>query len=139
MKSNITAGQPVIRRTSRVTPDGNVLFELMEDYVVSYGTHTETVPRGRLTDFASVPNRWRSFFSSRGVMSGASVKHDYDYFTGSVSKWTADSRYYEHAIACDGVKKMEALKMWLGVVLFGGKAWRRHRRMGHPHRNQGTF
>lgn len=138
MKHGIHVGPLVLEKIQR-TNEGRVLFRVAKPLEVTYtdGT-TETVPAGRLTDFASVPRFLQPFLPDAAVKSAAAVKHDWDYFHGYVEKFEADSRFYL-TLRAEGVPAWAALVMWGAVALFGGNAWQRHRRLGHPVRNIETF
>lgn len=137
-KSRIVVGNLSITLT-RMVNDGRVLFRVDRPLEVTYadGT-TETVPAGRLTDFASVPRFLQPFLPDAAIKSGASVKHDWDYFQGYLEKFECDSRFYL-TLRSEGIGRSVALIMWGAVALFGGKAYRRHRKLGHPIRNTETF
>lgn len=82
------------------------------------------VPRGFLTDLASVP-RWPVvFFSVGGMGHAAAVLHDYLYFSGGLTRREADDVFFE-ALTASGVNRARAWVLWLGVRMGGRAAWGR--------------
>ncbi len=83
-----------------------------------------TVPRGFVTDFASVPRMPLLFalFGDRGH--AAAVVHDWLYQTHPEGwdKWHADLVFLE-ALKEEGVKPWRARAMYLAVKLFGRAHW----------------
>lgn len=110
---------------------GKYEWEVLEDFVVVIRTVgadqdvTLTVPKGFITDFASVPRVFWNIFPPFGEYTEAAVAHDYLYRHGGVIpgwvKLTKDE--------CDEVflKGMESLGvgtvtrhiMWTAVAAFG--------------------
>lgn len=134
----IRVGKLTVTKEVR-TSDGRVMWRVDEPLEVSYDDGTaEVVAAGRLTDFASVPRFLQPFLPAAAVHSAASVKHDWDYFNGRVTRFEADSRFYQ-TLRAERIPAWAALVMWGAVALFGGKAWKRHRKLGHPSRNAETF
>ena len=84
------------------------------------------VPKGRKTDFASVPRVPVAYWFWGGRCHKESALHDYLYQTGKVNKQLADRIFLE---AMKSRKKNMIIRdpMYWGVVLGGGKAWRGHR------------
>jgi hypothetical protein len=87
------------------------------------------VPAGFITDFASSRvGRW-NFLGVDAAQSYAAILHDYLYQTGLVSKKQADL-YFQEGLKSDStnVSWWDRWKGYWGVRVFGGCAWRNHRR-----------
>lgn len=82
-----------------------ILYELRQDFDYCVGgPDTDDVihiPKGFLTDFASIPRPLRIFFPMRERISLAPIPHDWLYATHSRPKNEADDIYYEAMIALD--------------------------------------
>jgi hypothetical protein len=101
---------------------GRPQFRLLEDFSYSvwdgvyFGLITVTVPKGFVTDFASIPE-WIFFLKPKnGVWKHASVIHDYLCKQKDVPKWVADRVFY-HAMRDDGASLLTAWFMWSIVRL----------------------
>lgn len=82
------------------------------------------VPRGFVTDFASVPRMpiVFSLFGNRGH--AAAVVHDWLYQTHPVGVRKVDADYvFREALVEEGVKPWRAEAMYLAVKFCGGSAW----------------
>ena len=85
-----------------------------------------TVPAGFRSDGASVPRFfWRLVFPPGDVhaLAGAFL-HDFVYRTHPTG-WTRQEadRVFREVITADGVPPFRACLAWIGVRLFGWKAW----------------
>src|SRR5689334_20696088 len=76
------------------------------------------VPRGFLTDFASVPRVPVAWLIAGGVGNRAAVVHDWLYQTHSATKEHADAVLYE-ALLSIGVPNWRAWAMWRAVAWWG--------------------
>lgn len=91
-----------------------------------------TVPVGFYTDFASVPRWLPVIYALLGDTGhGASVVHDWLYYSAITDREVADRVIREAAIAC-GVSAWKANLFYRGVHMGGWKAWSEHRKQGHP-------
>ncbi len=91
-----------------------------------------TVPRGFVTDFASIPNPLRGLIPQWGRYGKAAVVHDYLYhwwvrdsdnnFSPVMSRLEADNIFLEAMVVLE-VPKWQRTIMWLAVRTFGGLAW----------------
>lgn len=94
--------------------------------------HLITVPKGFITDFASVPRLLRTIYESSGGYSHASVIHDYLYVGGAVSgkkditRKDADQIFYD-AMRASGVPKRRAYLLWAAVRAGGFRAWQKRK------------
>lgn len=111
-------------------------FILTGDYAYVIG-HTSTaviIPKGFVTDYASIPPWLRWLFSRQGVYSRAAAVHDYLYWSRICKKDQADN------ILMIAMKELHvsAMTRWAiyeGVHRWGGGAWKEdgeQRQAGEP-------
>lgn len=81
------------------------------------------VPKGFLTDFASVPQFLWSWLPYWGKYGKAAIIHDYLYQTKPTTRKEAD-RIFLEAMIIAGTSPKRAYLMYLGVRLFGWLAWK---------------
>lgn len=81
---------------------------------------TITVPKGFVSDLASIPRLPVIYLCLNGIADQAGVIHDYAYSTGLVSRLLADKVLYEACLVL-GVQKWKAALIFYGVRLFGYK------------------
>ena len=99
-----------------------VLFEDL-DYHVGESTTTITVPKGFVTDFASIPQAfWSADLSPNGKYSKAAIVHDYLYWTQGCSREQADN-ILAIAMKESNVALVTRSAIYEGVRLGGGGAW----------------
>jgi hypothetical protein len=79
------------------------------------------VPRGFVTDFASVPRIPVAFLLTGDCAHEAAVIHDWLYTTHEVDRAKADAVFREAASI--GTAGWRAWLMWAGVRVGGGKPW----------------
>lgn len=87
---------------------------------------TFVVPRGFVTDLASIPRLLWVVLPPIGENERAAVLHDWLYTTGKVSRARADA-IFRRAMAEDGVGFFTRWTMWAGVRLGGWAHWKRRR------------
>jgi hypothetical protein len=75
-------------------PDG-VHEILLDDFVFEWRGKRYVIPRGFVTDYASVPRFFQRLVPQRGKYSPAALIHDFFYWSGLVSKAEADAALYE--------------------------------------------
>ncbi len=96
-----------------------------------WATESETVvvPYGFETDLASVPRiaQGAPGFASTGLSRRPAVLHDWLYASGDAPRMEADRLFYK-ALRAEGVHEPTARIYYRAVRLFGGDAWRGHRR-----------
>lgn len=80
------------------------------------------VPKGFVTDFASIPRFLWPILSPWDVYCKACIIHDYLYRTKTCSRKLADQTMYEAAIVI-GTPKWKAKTLYIAVRLFGWKGW----------------
>lgn len=102
-----------------------VLSDLI--YQAEPGGPMLTVPRGFITDLASIPRSLRAVFDVNGRSRAAAVLHDYLYCTqpaAGLSRARCDELFRE-ALATCGVGTVERSMMWVGVRAGGWLYWRK--------------
>ena len=88
------------------------------------------VPSGFCFDGASIPLLLRGFFPHGGRKFFAACLHDWLYRSKDHSGWSrcdADLLFLD-AMRENGVPEADAMKMYLGVKVFGGLSWGRKRK-----------
>lgn len=102
---------------------------LNADYQANAAKVPLVVPKGFVTDFASVPRYLRPLVSTSALMAAGSVVHDYLYWVQSSNcpREQAD-RAQRRLMEAEGVAAYEARAFHLAVRIFGGRAWRDNRR-----------
>ena len=111
-------------------------FKLLDDMVYIMGTTTTsiTVPKGFVTDFASVPTALGSFgLTPHGRQSRAAVIHDYLYWTQGCTREQADNIMLI-AMQESDVDTLKKFALYKGVDIFGNSSWKnnsRDRKKGH--------
>ena len=97
----------------------------VEDMVYVIGSTNDriTVPRGFVTDFASIPKAlWSLGLSPYGQYSRAAVIHDYLYWTQGCTRAQSD-RLLVIAMKESSVSSFDELVVYEGVDKGGGAAW----------------
>jgi len=87
-----------------------------------------TVPRGFVTDFASIPRVFWSLLPPDGQYTYAAIIHDYLYWEQNVSKAQAD-RILGYVMEEFKVDAASALAISRGVQVGGGSAWAENARL----------
>jgi hypothetical protein len=103
-------------------------------YRVGHSSDSVIVPKGFVTDFASIPPALQSFISQLGPYLLPAVVHDYLYWEQSCSKSQADSLFLK-AMTEMRVRRRDRAAMYEAVHVFGGSAWvsnARERSVGMP-------
>jgi len=109
---------------------------LTEDYVYQFpDSKVELkVPRGFVTDFASIPEPFRPVFSEKSAKSNAAIIHDYLYWDQSCGRGQSD-QIMQVAMKDAGVSSVEVLLIYGALKLGGRSGWKtneRLRREGRP-------
>jgi hypothetical protein len=84
------------------------------------------VPRGFITDLASIPSAFRGVLNVNGKSRKAAVLHDYLYCEHALSRKQCDDLFY-FALIAEGMSAVLARTYWLGVrgggwIYFGKRA-----------------
>lgn len=102
-------------------------FELLNSFDYHVGEYPSTevisVPKGFITDLASVPRVFWSVFPPHGKYAKAAIIHDYLYEYRIFSRKRADDIFLE-AMEVLGVAKWRRLSMYWAVRLGGESAWK---------------
>jgi Protein of unknown function (DUF1353) len=133
-------------RTHPSTRSGRSLWGVQHELTYEAGdAHDQiTVPKGFVTDLASIPRPLWSVYPPDGPWVKAAVIHDFLYFTQGDGIWfkhggVARAKPYERREADDifreamvdrGIGGVDRSAIWAAVRVAGGKAWRRPRRGG---------
>lgn len=101
-------------------------FKLCNHFIVLVDKTIYTVPKGQVTDLASIPRPlWALFPPQDTYTIGASILHDYMYrFNAGVTRKQADDIFY-HSLIAGGTRKRTAIKYYMGVRLFGWLSYRK--------------
>lgn len=110
--------------------NGRQLYEVIDDIVYRSAIlgGDLTIPRGYVTDLASVPKAPLMWWMAGGTGNEAAVVHDWLYtahtFNGKkISRATADAVLRE-AITASEDKQAPGWLMWLAVRIAGGGSWK---------------
>ncbi len=117
-----------------------VLMEPLEYWILDTNL-VITVPRGFVTDFASIPKAFCQFLPSHGTYSRAAIVHDFLYWNQGCSRTQAD-RIMQIGMEESGVGESTRDTIHRAVRLGGGSAWRanqKERRAGTPRVVPETF
>ena len=104
----------------------NGKFELFSDYVYKTKRYLIKVPKGFVTDYASIPKLFRIIILPYGKHSGASVVHDWLYSSNcdlDISRERADKIFLE-ILKEEKVNFFLRIFMYLAVRKFGGNRFR---------------
>lgn len=104
----------------------NGKFELFSDYVYKTREYTIKVPKGFVTDYASVPKLLRIIILPYGKHSGASVVHDWLYSSNcnlDINREKADKIFLE-VLKEEKVNFLLRTFMYLVVRKFGRSRFR---------------
>jgi len=96
-------------------------WEVLENFGYYIGNNDQEmiiVPRGFITDLASVPRVFHSFIPPWGKYGQAAILHDYLYETKKYPKKIADKIFYD-AMGVLRVPKWKRTIMYLAVKWFG--------------------
>jgi len=119
----------VIRSTALVNfPDG-VNYMLFGDLTYNIGIRTGltiTVPRGFVTDFASIPRALHGYLGPTGRYSNAAIVHDYLYWIQACDRRQSDN-LMAIAMREAGVRASEEWQIYHAVRIGGQSAWDRNR------------
>lgn len=108
---------------------------LASDYSYTIAGETIFIPRGFVTDFASVPRKLQSVLGSHGRYSRAAIIHDFLYWAQPCTRQQSDN-IMRLVMRNSGVPDWQILAVFKSVDWFGKIAWRDNaalRRRGVPH------
>lgn len=105
-------------------PFKNDRFMLCENFIVRIDGKIITIPKGFITDLASIPRIFWAIDAPNDTESIApAILHDYMYSADSNFSYTrrdTDIIFY-YALLANGANTFTAYRYWLGVRLFGFK------------------
>ena len=129
-QDNIVNQELIVKHTGRQSW-GRTLYELVQPLTFKHGVNgggvTVKVPKGFVTDFASIPKVFWPILPPSGKYTKAAVIHDYLYRLPGCSRFLADSIFRE-VMAQLGVSFLKRCTMYYAVRFFGG---------GHNHIPEG--
>lgn len=115
-----------------VTKIDKRLWKVAKAFTYFIGTKNSneyvTVPKGTITDFASVPRIFWSIFPPDGTYTQAAVLHDYLYKVQIYTRSKSD-RIFLESMKVLGVSWWRRRTMWLAVRLFAWIPWNRYKRI----------
>ncbi len=111
-----------ILKEACVAPDVGYTYKTCSDLIVQIDGEIIAVPKGYVTDLATIPRWYWSIISpARSDLIEASIIHDYLYgCPGMISRAEADAILYS-ALINNGSSEYVAKKMYYSVRLFGGR------------------
>lgn len=103
---------------------------LMADfrYQSDIGDVTITVPKGFITDFASIPRQLWALFPPWQRYGAAAIIHDHEYWKNFLSREEADNVLRE-AMQVLGVDNATIVEIYTAVRAFGQGAWDHNRQL----------
>lgn len=101
--------------------EGRKNWKLIDDFMfVTYKGDPILVPKGFITNFASIPRIPIIFDLVGNYGHAAATLHDYLYRRTTISREECDNIFYQ-ALRTTGIASWRARLMWLGVRAFGWK------------------
>jgi len=114
-----------------VEPIGKGFWELQAGFEYHVGEYPSdeiiVVPKGFITNFASIPRIFWPILDPVGEHGKAAVIHDYCYATACYSKSRSDEIFLE-GMEVLNVEQWKREVMYKAVVYFGWWAWSKHRK-----------
>ena len=100
--------------------------ELFQDYSYDINGYIITVPKGFITDLASVPRSFWTIFPPFGVYTPAAVIHDFLYseYNATGINRTLSDKIFLFIMRELGVGFFKSKTMYRGVRLFGETSWK---------------
>ncbi len=118
-----TADQPL--RPPQIAPFGDGDWWVLIDPIptrIGVSTEIITVPKGFVTDLASIPRIFWSAFPKTGPYMSAAMLHDYLYWDQRCSRAEAD-RIFDIEMKSYGVNDTSRKLIFAAVSEFGAQAW----------------
>ena len=100
--------------------------ELFQDYIYEINGYRITVPRGFITDLASVPRSFWTIFPPFGRYTPAAVIHDFLYsrYNATGINRTLSDKIFLHIMKELGVNFLKRKTMYKAVRFFGETSWK---------------
>lgn len=110
-----------------IIPMADYRFKTCEDWYFRIDDTTYLVPKGFVTDLASIPRWfWSILPPQRTEFIAPAIMHDFIYHSpNGLSRRMADIAFYQ-GLREEGVDKTTSFKMWLGVRLGGWMFFNKH-------------
>ncbi len=106
---------------------GRDLWEVAEDWKIEIDGKAILIPKGFLTDCASIPHFLRCVCGSPMELPRmpVAVIHDFAYegLIAGMTRRQADS-FYRYGLVCHGVPKWKANTEYVAIRAFGGRHWK---------------
>lgn len=102
--------------------NSKIKYRTLADYEFAHGDQKIIIPAGYITDFATVPRLLWSIIPPIGRHNRAALLHDYLYDNRIGSRIFAD-KLFKKILLEDGVGRLKAEIMYLGVRIGGRKWW----------------
>lgn len=120
----MTAEFPVTLKVEQIDDSH---WRLLENFVYhsDFLNKWITVPKGFVTDFASVPRIPVAFWLTGNTAHAAAVVHDWLYTMQFTTRYEADNVFYE-ACAITGIPLWRRSAMYAGLRVGGGARWNQH-------------
>ncbi len=113
-----------VERTGEYDPDGRALWRLRTDLIYRSVKHgTIRVPKGFITNYASVPRLPVMFLICGDISYEEAVVHDWLYTSHQVDRPVADDIFLEMLLLNPQVGAVRARAMWAAVRFGGGGSW----------------
>lgn len=103
-------------------------FKLKKDVRFIIGSWRGTIKKDLVLDFASIPRILKPFFPDSIIFGNGALLHDWLYANGIMGKRICDSVLAGLIQDVDGGTNLQAEIVFMGVHLFGFRAWNKHRR-----------
>lgn len=108
-----------------LVPVDDVNWQLHEDYYVKTSKVSFTIPKGFITDLASVPKIVWNLYPPFGLYTGAAVAHDYIYRTAQMRMTRAEADLvFLEVMQQAQVRDTKAQLMYLAVRAFGASSYK---------------
>ena len=134
LAATLAACQPGLATTTSFADDIESVLAADLTYRIGASGVAITVPRGFVTDFASIPQPLWSILSPHGRYSRAAIVHDYLYWSQSCTRDQADNLFMI-AMQESGVADSDRTAIYQAVSWAGEDAWdanRAERAQGLP-------
>jgi len=103
--------------------------KLAEDFTWTFGDETYFIPKGFMSDFASIPRAMRSIIPQLGLFTHAAILHDWNYWHQAGKKFS--DKLFLKMMKDSKVPFWKRQSMYLAVKLGGHKAYKKHQTDNH--------
>jgi len=95
---------------------------LCAEFRYNDGAGEKAIPKGFVTDFASIPRLFWNIISPTQLGDVGPIKHDHTYRTGNGTRAAADKQFLAD-MAADGIGWWKRHTAYRLVRMFGGRSW----------------